>query len=116
MHLTDPGLLAQLRSQHTAAFTLTEDQMPAGRAELKIIGLQLAMVGATATDPTFGCLLTHEGDAINSRVDGAVLEIHAPPAGPVVIAAQKGRPPHPAAPSWTYGSCSGVAAPPRHGR
>jgi hypothetical protein len=88
IHLTDPGLLAQLRSEHAAAFTLALDQMPAGRAELKIIGLQLAMIGATAADPTFECLLTHGGDADNTRADGTVLKVHAPPAGPVTVAAQ----------------------------
>jgi hypothetical protein len=88
VHVSDPAALAALRSRGSMTFDLTADAIPAGRAELKLLGLRLALVGAAAADPSFDCLVTHGGDATVTMVDGTTRVVQAPAAGPVLVTAQ----------------------------
>jgi hypothetical protein len=86
VHLTDPALLTQFKDTRAVTFAITADDLPSGCAELKVDQIRMALVGATASNPTFACLLVHGGDAVNTLVDGATEDVHAPPTDPVILA------------------------------
>jgi hypothetical protein len=88
LRLTDPVLLRSLRTGGAGTFTIGRQDIESEDVELKLSQLKLALVGATANDPTFSCLVTHMGDMTNILGDRTQEQIYAPPSEPVIVAAQ----------------------------
>ena len=88
LHLTDPELLQGLQASGAGTFTIGPQDIEPDDVELKLSQLRLAIIGSTADDPTFSCLVTHMGDMTNVLGDGTQEQIYAPPSEPVIVAAQ----------------------------
>lgn len=71
-NFTDPGVLASLKTHGSATF---RTEMPAGRFEAKVLNVGVALVGATAEDPSVTVIVEHTGDATVTRRDGKTVTI-----------------------------------------
>ncbi|MEU8135135.1 tetratricopeptide repeat protein [Streptodolium elevatio] len=77
--ISDPAVLQSLRANGTATFTVRLDDFPADWAELKVERVHVALLGATADDPSVVAFLRHAGPATNRLRGGTVREISGQP-------------------------------------
>jgi hypothetical protein len=73
---TGRDLPASLKQHGSATF---RTKMPKGRYEAKILNVAVALVGATADDPSVTVVVEHTGEATAHRRDGQTISLHQPP-------------------------------------
>ncbi len=79
--ITDPAVLATLKSTGTASIPVSLAALPDDHAELKIVRVELALIGATtkANHSWVPVTLHHDGAAMNRRQDKAFVHVAAAP-------------------------------------
>jgi hypothetical protein len=79
--IDDPLIVGAMRQSKSTTFTIPLDDLPRSRREAKVIGVWIALIGATAKVPQFSMILEHTGEAEVRLSDtaGTVVKLLQPP-------------------------------------
>ncbi|MFJ5301409.1 tetratricopeptide repeat protein [Streptomyces sp. NPDC088350] len=97
--ISTPEVLAALRTNGSASFTVPLENFPAAWSELKVERVSVAFVGATCDNPAVVAYVEHEGAAVNRLRDGTVRTVDGWPLSAVVEATFDKRDPGTPAPA-----------------
>lgn len=91
--ITDPAVLKSLRDNGTATFTVKIEDFPKEWSELKVERVHVALLGATAADPSVIAFVRHSGPAKNRLRGGELRDIGGQPVSTAVEATFEKREP-----------------------